>query len=150
MGTRYRGRAAEVRALDAYIKLLRATRSVASRVERKLSRHGLTESQFGVLEALLHLGPLCQRELGEKILKSGANVSTVVENLAKRGLVRRERGGDDRRFVSVVLTGGGRAIAERALPVTVAELVDAFAGLSAAEQRQLDVLCKKLGLSASG
>jgi MarR family 2-MHQ and catechol resistance regulon transcriptional repressor len=150
MGTRYRGRAAEVRALDAYIKLLRATRSVTARLERTLANEGVTDTQFGALEALYHLGPLCQRELGKKLLKSGANVTTVIDNLEKRGLVQRVRQSDDRRFVAVHLTAEGRALVQRVLPLHVAGVVDAFSGLQPPEQEQLDRLCKKLGLWAAG
>ena len=149
MGTRYRGRPDEVRALDAFIKLLRATKSVTSRLERQLGKEGLTESQFGVLEALLHLGPLCQRELSAKILRSGANVTTVVDNLEKRNLVRRARESDDRRYVTVHLSDEGRALVEKALPDHVARIVEVFGPLDAAELQSLGDLCKKLGLSVA-
>jgi MarR family 2-MHQ and catechol resistance regulon transcriptional repressor len=147
MPTRYKGRPAEVRALDAYIKLLRAAKSVNTRLERHLSSHGLTESQFGVLEALLHVGPMCQRELGTKILRSGANVTTVVDNLEKRALVRRERGDQDRRYVTVYLTGEGRALVEKVFPFHLRQIVESFAALESSEIEALDRLCKKLGLS---
>jgi len=149
MGTRYRGRPEEVRALDAFIKLLRATKSVTSRLERQLGKEGLTESQFGVLEALLHLGPLCQRELSAKILRSGANVTTVVDNLEKRSLVRRARESDDRRYVTVHLSDEGRALVEKALPDHVARIVEVFGQLDAKELQSLGDLCKKLGLSVA-
>ena len=55
----------EQRALQTYVKLMRATSSVTARMHRHLNIDGLTGSQFGVLEALYHLGPLCQREIGK-------------------------------------------------------------------------------------
>ena len=58
MSTHCRGSKKEIRALDAYIKLMRAAESVTDRTSRHLAAAGLTISQFGVLEALLHLGPL--------------------------------------------------------------------------------------------
>ncbi len=149
MGTHYKGKPAEVRALNAFIKLTRATKSVTSRIERSLTRERLTDSQFGVLEALLHLGPMCQRELGHKLLTSGANVTTVIDNLEKRDLVSRARENADRRFVTVRLTEPGRALVSAVLPGHVEELVAAFSGLTAAEQQQLEALCKKLGLQAA-
>src|SRR5437868_4309968 len=85
-------------ALDTYVKLVRATESVVARVTRPLAAVGLTEGQFGVLEMLLHLGPLSQREIGRKQFRSGGNVTVVVDNLEKRGLVHRERDRDDRRL----------------------------------------------------
>ena len=150
MGTHYRGRPAEVRALDAYIKLTRATSSVASRLAPGLARAGLTPTQLGVLEALLHLGPLGQRTLGAKLLMSGGNITAVVDNLERRGLVRRERRGDDRRNVTVHLTPQGRRLIESAFPAHVHEIVEAFSALTAAEQDALGRLTKKLGLSQPG
>ncbi|MCJ7755282.1 MAG: hypothetical protein MUP13_12025, partial [Thermoanaerobaculales bacterium] len=74
METKYQGTPAETRALDTYIKLRRAVNALGL-VEGKVMREaGLTESQFGALEALLHLGPLCQRELADKVLKSAGNM----------------------------------------------------------------------------
>jgi hypothetical protein len=96
MGSRYKGSQSEVRALDTLIKLMRAAESVNVRLNRFISRAGLTVSQFGALEALYHLGPLCQSELGEKILKSSGNITMVVDNLEKPpdGKRRRPHRGD--------------------------------------------------------
>src|SRR5918912_1458253 len=116
MGTKYRGSAAEVRALDALIKLSRAAESTDARLAGLLDEAGLTDGQFGVLETLYHLGPLHQRELGAKLLRSSGNVTLVVDNLEKRGLVRRERGVEDRRFVTVHLTEAGRRLIARLFP----------------------------------
>lgn len=145
MGTRYKGRRDEVRALDTYIKLLRAAGSVAGRVERRLETYGLTSSQFGALEALHHLGPMCQRALSEKLLMSGGNTTVVVDNLEKRGLVRRVRDKQDRRFITVHLTEAGRRLIDEIFPDHVARIVRELGGLTAAEQEELGRLCKKLG-----
>jgi len=145
VGTHYRGTEAEERALDAFIKLMRAANSVRSRVHAHLTEARLTESQFGVLEALLHLGPLCQKELSEKLLKSGANTTTVVDNLEKRGLVRRERRGSDRRYVSVHLTPEGGALVARAFSRHVNAVLREFGRITPEEQEQLASLCRELG-----
>ena len=97
MPTHHKGTESETRALNAFIKLMRATESVSSRLTNILQGEGLTISQFGVLEALLHLGPLSLRQIGEKILKSGGNITTVVDNLEKHDLVERRRCPEDRR-----------------------------------------------------
>jgi MarR family 2-MHQ and catechol resistance regulon transcriptional repressor len=145
MGTRYKGRAAEVRALDAYIKLLRAANSVSARLERRLDEKGVTETQFGVLEALYHVGPMCQKLIGEKVLKSGGNITVVVDNLEKRRLVRRVRDDADRRYVTVSLTADGKSLVERLLPGHVGAIADELGALTAAEQEELGRLCRKLG-----
>ena len=97
MRQRYRGTSKEMKALSAYVKLMRAAESITARAHRHLSSFGLTISQFGVLEALFHLGPLSQKDIGQKILRSSGNITMVIDNLEKRGLVRRERDRQDRR-----------------------------------------------------
>jgi MarR family 2-MHQ and catechol resistance regulon transcriptional repressor len=150
MGTHYDGRPGEVRALDAYIKLTRAASSLDARLAPRLADVGLTPTQLGVLEALLHLGALGQRTLGAKLLSSGGNITTVVDNLERRGLVRRERRDDDRRHVTVHLTPEGRRLISKVFPGHVRAIVAAFSALTAAEQETLSRLAKKLGLSQRG
>lgn len=146
MPTHWEGDAEERRALDAYIKLWRAAQAVESRANRHLADHGLSLSQFSVLEALHFLGPLSQRVLAAKILRSGGNLTLVVDNLEKMGLVRRERGLKDRRVVTVHLTEeGGRKIADL-LPGHVRGIVNVFAVLSPEEQETLARLSRKVGL----
>ena len=69
--------------------------SLASHLTRNLAEHDITMSQFGVLEALLHLGPLSQGDICHKLLLSGSNITTVIDNLEKRALVRRDRRTDE-------------------------------------------------------
>jgi MarR family 2-MHQ and catechol resistance regulon transcriptional repressor len=118
MPTRYPGTVTETAALDTYIKLMRAVEAVTARVGGVMTGAGLTIGQFGVLEALLHHGPLCQRDLGQKLLRSDGNTAVVVANLVRRGLVAQARRLDDRRFVTVSLTGRGRRLIDAIFPVT--------------------------------
>src|SRR5260370_18809902 len=99
MGTHYQGGAAEVRALDALIKLVRCTSSLQTRLEVGLREEGFTPTQFGILEALFHLGPLEPCELGPKLLTSRPNVVLLVDQLEARALVRRPPIASDRRSV---------------------------------------------------
>ena len=146
MGTHYRGTEEEKRALNAFITLMRAGESLSARLARDLAGKGLTITQFGALEALLHLGPLCQRDLGCKLLRSGGNITLVVDNLEKQGLVRRDRDGSDRRYVTVSLTSEGRRLIERVFREHLALIVDEMAVLSPREQENLRALCRSLGL----
>jgi MarR family 2-MHQ and catechol resistance regulon transcriptional repressor len=145
MGTHYRGSEAENRALDTFIKLSRAADTMGMHALASYSETGLTTSQFGTLETLYHLGPMCQTEIGKKILRSSGNITLVIDNLEKRGLVRRERAEDDRRRVGVHLTPEGRKLIERIFPEHVALLTAAFGVLTPEEQDELGRLCKKLG-----
>ncbi len=147
MGTHYQGTKAERDALNAYIKLMRAADSVTTRAHTVLPK-GLTLAQFGVLEALLHRGPLYQGELAGKLLKSGGNLTLIVDNLEKSGLVTRERDPKDRRFITVALTDKGRTLISELFPQVAASITQEFAPLSSAEQFTLGWLCRKLGTSA--
>ena len=145
MPNRHRGSDEERRVLDAYVKLSRALATVDATVHRPLADVGLTASRFGALEALWHLGPLNQRDLGRKILKSSGNVTVVVDGLERDGLVVRERDPADRRNVIVSLTAAGRARIETVYPAHVARLVAAFAHLHAEDVDRLAALAKRLG-----
>lgn len=146
MPTHYRGQPDEVRALDTYIKLNRAAESVSQRINAHLADLDLTISQFGVLEALYHLGVLYQNELAVKILRSTGNLTHVIDQLEGRGLVERRRSTEDRRHVAVHLTDAGRALLDGFFPSHVANAVKVFAALTPEEQDTLARLCKKLGL----
>lgn len=146
MGTRYRGRAAEVRALNAYIKLMRAADSVQAPLERRLEAQGLTDGQFGVLEILFHLGSRTAGELGRKSFRSAGHITTVLDNLERRGLVKRTRSLRDRRSVIVSLTTAGAREVGRVLPGHVAAIAQAFRVLTPREQVVLERLLRKLGL----
>jgi len=138
------------RALNSYTKLMRATESVTSRISRSMLAANLTISQFGVLEALYHKGPLCQRDIAAKILKSTGNITMVIDNLEKRGLVRRERDSRDRRYLTVFLTDGGTSLIAKVFPTVESSIVTEMAALSEDEQELLGNLCKKLGLKEGG
>jgi MarR family 2-MHQ and catechol resistance regulon transcriptional repressor len=146
MGTHHVGKAAEVRALNAYIKLMRASESVSSRLSRRVTSYGLTMSQFGAMEALYHIGPLHQHELGEKILRSSGNITLIVDNLERHGYAERRRDTDDRRFITVHLTPKGRRLIRDIFPSHVSAIEEEMGALTAEEQEDLGRLCRKLGL----
>lgn len=151
MPNRYRGSPSEILALDSFVKLTRAANTLTGRLYGHLQREcGMTESQLGVLEALYHLGPMAQTQLCAKILRSGSNLTTVVDNLERNGWVRRERGAEDRRVQMVHITEEGRRAIEGALPGHVARIAGLLGALTDEEQRQLGRLCRKLGLANAG
>ena len=132
-------------ALNVYVKLTRVTNRATGHIHSHLKDDNLTQSQFAVLEALYHLGPLCQGELVRKILKSNANLTTVVDSLERKHLVVRDRSSSsDRRRVTVILTPEGESLIARVFP-RHAEIVEReFAALTDKEKSQLLVLLKKL------
>lgn len=149
MRERYRNEQ-EARAMTTYIKLVRATESVTSRVTAILTEAGLTTSQFDVLEAIHHLGPLCQCDIAKKIRKSTGNITQVVDYLEKRGLVRRERMEEDRRYFRIHLTGAGGGLIGELFPKYAAAVTAEMTILGETEQKELAHLCRTLGLQERG
>ena len=145
MPTHYRGDPRIELALDTFIKFTRA----ASALENRLAHHAhlddLTMSQFGVLETLFHLGPLCQGEISTKLLRSTGNVTLVLDNLEKRGLVERKREINDRRSVKISLTAKGHDLIADLFPRQASAIASEFRLLTPVEQAELGRLCKKLG-----
>ena len=137
------------RALRTYVKLMRTTTSVTDRMHRHLKNDKLTISQFGVLEALHYLGPLCQRDIGDKILKTGGNMTLVIDNLEKRGLVQRVQDTRDRRYLKIFLTPQGQDLIKRVFLRHAGIAEKMFAVLDGDEQEQLGMLLKKLGQPVS-
>jgi|SRR5215472_19052736 len=149
MPSHYQGSKDTVRALNAYVNLMRASDSVAAHMSAQIEESGLTLGQFGVLEVLFHLGPMCQHELGEKLLRSGGNVTLVIDNLEKHGWVRRERQEDDRRMIRIHLTLKGQRLIARVFPEHAEAVREEMSRLTAEEQETLRRICRKLGKSTA-
>ena len=149
MAGRSDGSPRTLRALDAFVKLSRAVNALSHRLAPGLAAAGLTESQLGVLEALLHVGPLHQCDLAERILKSSGNLTMVIGNLERRRLVRRARSATDRRFIEIRLTPEGARLIGRVFPAHAERLAELMGVLTEAEQRTLARLCRKLGIGAA-
>lgn len=135
-------------AVRAYVKLIRASRAVLARIEPLLAASGLTPTQLGVLEAVLHKGPQTQRALGRLVLTSAGNMTDVIDKLESRDLVRRVAVPGDRRSLHVELTPAGRALIEEVFPRHAADIASAMAGVAARDLVRLDGLLKRLGLAA--
>ena len=149
MPTHYKGSPDEITTLNAFIKLTRASNTLHQQLSRSLAEYNLTESQFGVLEALYHLGPLNQRSIGEKILKSGGNITMVVVNLEKQGWVDKSKDLNDKRSYTVRLTAEGEQLIKEVFPGHLQRISALFSCLDHNELKELSELCKKLGLFAS-
>jgi len=145
MTTHYKGSDIENQALDTFIKLTRASNTVLSYLGTMGTYGDLTVSQFGVMETLFHLGPLPHCDISSKQLKSTGNMTLVIDNLEKRGLVERIRSTEDRRVVMVHLTRKGEKLISALFPLHVNQIVEMLSVLSEKEQAQLGALCKKLG-----
>ena len=138
-------RAQERLALSAYVKLMRAANSARSHAAQSLSGTNLTLTQFAVLEALYHLGPMSLSDIARKVLTTGGNLTMVVGNLEKLGLAKRQSCPEDRRVLIVVLTSKGKTLLRDVFPKHAAAIVEFLSVLSPEEQERLGDLCRKLG-----
>jgi MarR family 2-MHQ and catechol resistance regulon transcriptional repressor len=147
--TRRYGRRADV-ALTLWVKLARAFATFNKATVEQIRTFGLTQAQFGALECLGHLGSMTIGELCHKQLVSGGNMTVVVDNLEREGLVERLRSTRDRRVIRVRLTAKGRRRFEEIF-APHAEFVSRVASvLTEKEQLQLGRLLKKLGCGIAG
>jgi len=133
-------------ALGLWVKLSRAHSCFSRLSKRDIAGYGLTEPQFAVLECLGHLGPLKQCDLSRKMLVSGGNMTVVVDNLEKDGLVQRADDPRDRRAFKVTLTGKGKKLFGEIFGRHAAFVTHAASVLTEREQEELARLLKKLGL----
>ena len=129
--------------------LARAFSAVEVHTHADIARHGLTISEFGVLEALHHKGPMLLGELQRKTLVSSGGMTYVVDRLEEKGWVERRPCATDRRASYAALTREGEALIRRIFPEHVRCLEHAFGGLNRAEKREVIELLRKLGTAAA-
>jgi MarR family 2-MHQ and catechol resistance regulon transcriptional repressor len=124
----------------------KAFRALAAHAEESLNlrRAGLGDSDFRVLEALLHKGPLPVNTIGPKVWLTPGSISVAVDRLEKKALVKRKNT-DDRRVRLVELTAKGRALVSKTFREHAAAM-ERHAGLLSKEERLVLLrLLKKLG-----
>lgn len=139
----------EERALRAWTALARCYSTFARAVGTRVSEYGLTTPQFGVLEALHHLGSLSLGDLADKLLVTGGNITYVMDRLEERGLVERDRSTEDRRVVLARLTPEGRELVAEVFPDHAAYVRELVGELEGEETEELRRLLKKLGKSVA-
>ena len=135
--------------VHVWLVLGKAFRALATRAEESLNLGGtgLGDSEFRVLEVLLHRGSLPVNTIGPKVWLTPGSISVAVDRLEKKALVKR-RNTDDRRVRLVELTAKGRALITRTFRKHAAAMEVAAGILSKEERLVLLQLLKKLGKSA--
>ena len=134
--------------LRLVIALGRALQAMERHVRPHLIESGLAMSEFAVLEALYHKGPLRLGEISDRILVTSASTTYTVKKLEERGLMRRRPSTEDSRVVFGELTAKGRALIDEVFPVHVQRLQEAAAGLTVAEKREASRLLRELSRHA--
>jgi len=136
-------------ALLTYGRLMRAANTLRGVASRQLDSTGLTLSQFAVLEALYHVGPMSLSEVAKRILTTGGNLTMVAGNLEKQGLISRKVSPEDARVSVLSLTPKGKEMIDEIFPAHAIAITRSFDALSPKDQKKLAELCRKLG-EASG
>src|SRR5213593_1267368 len=108
--------------VHVFLVLWKAARALHAYAEKSVSRLEMCGSDFAVLEALLHKGPLPVNEIGKKILLTSGSITVAVDRLEKRRLVERRAHGTDRRARVVHLTRRGRKLITRGYAAHVADM----------------------------
>jgi MarR family 2-MHQ and catechol resistance regulon transcriptional repressor len=129
-----------------FLLFWKASHGVMRYDQKSISHQGFASlSDFAVLEVLLHKGALPVNTIGEKVLLTSGSITTAVQRLEKKGLVRRERSEGDARVVLVHLTEEGQALIEGAFATHTANLDELFVQFSKEERTQFAGLMRKLG-----
>jgi MarR family 2-MHQ and catechol resistance regulon transcriptional repressor len=137
-----------ITAARLWLVLARASSAIGTYVERSLGQRGFCLTDFMVLEALLHKGPLTISAIGEKVLLASASMTSAIDRLEERGLVHRSLSAEDRRVRLVGLTCEGRGFIGGIFEKHVNDLEAITTGFSLEERRVLYTALKEIGLAA--
>jgi|SRR5215813_3581524 len=135
-------------ALHAWLIMLKAWRSISHYVHAAIIEEGLGESDFRVLEVLLHKGAMPVNAIGPKVDLNPGSVSVAVDRLYKKGLVSRVESTRDRRVRTVSLTEKGRQMFVPLFRRHAALIKRACQDVSSEELQRLEVVLKKIGKRA--
>ncbi|HKV39817.1 MAG TPA: MarR family winged helix-turn-helix transcriptional regulator [Blastocatellia bacterium] len=131
-----------------WLVLWKASRAVERCAAKSIESLELCVSDFAVLEALLHKGPLPVNTVGKKVLLTSGSMTTAIDRLETKGLVERKNDPIDRRARIVHLTARGRRLILKAFNDHAADMDRLVAGLEPTERTTIVRLLKKLGLAA--
>jgi len=135
-------------AVHAWLIMLKAGQSISRYLLPTFLQEGLGESDFRVLEVLLHKGPMPVNAIGPKVYLNPGSVSVAVDRLYKKGFVSRIECSSDRRVRTVALTEKGREMFVPLFRRHAALIKRAFQGVSSDELKRLEVVLKKIGKRA--
>jgi len=132
-----------------WLVMMKAMRALTRYAAAGIEETGLGLSDFGVLEILLHKGPLPVNTIGRIVDLTPGSISIAVDRLFAKGLVSRVESSEDRRVRIVALTARGKALIDSAFRKHSGQMRKAFAELSPEELRSLEAALKKVGKRAA-
>ena len=123
---------------EALLNILRTANSIDKKAQKFFGRFGLTQAQYNVLVVLnLEGNNLTQVQIGDRLVVTRANITSILDKLEKKGYVRRQSNKSDRRIFQIKLTSAGRKIIEDIEPVYVEEVNRCMKGLTDNQCEQL-------------
>jgi MarR family 2-MHQ and catechol resistance regulon transcriptional repressor len=132
-----------------WLVMMKAMRALTKYAAAGIEETGLGLSDFGVLEILLHKGPLPVNTIGPIVDLTPGSISIAVDRLVARGLVSRVESTEDRRVRIVTLSSRGRDLIVTAFRKHSGQMKRVFSELSPEELRGLEVVLKKVGKRAA-
>src|ERR1700746_690960 len=132
-----------------WLVLMKAMRALTRYAAAGIEETGLGLSDFGVLEALLHKGPLPVNTIGPIVDLTPGSISIAVDRLFEKGLVSRVESTEDRRVRIVALTSRGKDLIGSAFRKHAGQMRKVFSELSPEDVRGLEMALKKVGKRAS-
>lgn len=148
MPTKFKGTTREVRALNAYICLYRASESINHRITKDFKGDGFTPAQFSLLECLYHHGPMSPTLLANKTMRTCGNMTFVLDKLEKKGWLKRKINPKERRSLTIYLLDKGKDMVEKWLPIYVHNIVGEMNLLNKEQQETLRQLSRTIGIGA--
>jgi MarR family transcriptional regulator, 2-MHQ and catechol-resistance regulon repressor len=141
-------RAPGTTAASLWLVMMKAYRSVQNYIESTMEQMGLGLSDFMILEALLHKGPMSMSQLGDKVLLANPSMTAAVDRLTKLGFVTRQCPSEDRRVRNVELTREGRRVIRKVFAQHEQDLEGLMEGLCEEQRARLRAMLKDIGLAA--
>src|SRR6266404_570863 len=134
--------------VHAWLVMIKAVQAIARYALAGLEKSGLGDSDFRVLEVLMHKGPLPVNVIGPKVNLTPGSISVAVDRLVAKGLVSRVECFEDRRIRIVALTQRGKGVITPIFRAHAATMEKVFSGLSRDEMQQLEQQLKRIGKQA--
>ncbi|WP_308633983.1 MarR family winged helix-turn-helix transcriptional regulator [Paenibacillus silvisoli] len=134
--------------LKLFIVLSKASKVVMDRAVKDMKKHGLSETEFSVLELLYHKGKFPIQRIGEKILVTSGGMTYTIDKLEKKGYLKRVACPEDRRVTYAEITEAGQELLREIFPAHAQVIESMMEGLSMEEKQAAIALIKKIGLGA--
>jgi len=133
----------EKESLELFLSLMKSTDIISDKVAKVVREYGLSYAQFGVLETLFHVGPLCQKDLADKHLTTNGNITQIIDKMEYKKWVKRVKSKEDRRKFNIELTKTGSRLIESSFPDFAGHIATILNPLSSSDKKSLSKLLDK-------